>query len=162
MDNLKPRNVLLLEAFQAFLAEGLSPAEALTMTGADSAQETGAEQTLTLMRIADALEKIARLTDPVVAGEFLAFLRASDVKRAENKADRADTAAKRTFEETFGLVVPDPLEPREGPYGNPNWGTHNPNLGECVQFGGEDHPERDMDAPEDHPGCQHQDPEEPF
>lgn len=104
----QPLNPYLLRTFQRFMREDLSVPEALAMTQAHLAHEANviaAQQAEATSRAADALERLARLTDPVTLGEFLAFLKASEAKRAENKEERAGEAAKTAFDK---LVTPEP------------------------------------------------------
>lgn len=99
----EPHNPFLMEAFRAFTAEGLSPPMAAEMVKAHVAHAVGVEQARALIRVADSIEKIAKLGDPVLAGEFLAFMKAATAKREANRDARANEEARRAFLASFGI-----------------------------------------------------------
>jgi hypothetical protein len=96
-------NPFLAEAFRAFQAEGLPLPLAAEMVKAHVAHAVGVEQAKALNRLADAAEKVAKLADPVLAGEFIAFLKAAEVKRTENKDARKDEEARAALESALGM-----------------------------------------------------------
>lgn len=99
----QPHNPFLLETFRAFQAEGLPVPVAVEMVKAHVAHAVGIETAKALLRVADAAEKLAKLADPVLAGEFLAFIKAANHKRDEARTAKADAEAKAYFERAFGI-----------------------------------------------------------
>lgn len=95
----QPHNPYLLETFRAFLSEGLAPPMAAAMTQAHINHGIMA----TLQDISKTFERIAAMTDPVRAADFLAFLDAAEenIRQARERHDGEESV--RTFNEVFGL-----------------------------------------------------------
>jgi len=103
----KSHNEFLKDTYNAFAVETGNPMLAASMTHAHllHAQcRASIDQVKELVRIADALETLANLTDPVELGRLLALIRAGDVKRAETAAARGAQEEKDQFERVFGLA----------------------------------------------------------